>query len=84
MSNARKRYTKQSAVGSVTSDMHTPRHTCKLWMNGFADESACVYGKAGNSRELAFAILSNAEYLNGEPINGVMLVRDIGQWQVVE
>ena len=73
-----------SVVGSATSNMHTPKHTCKLWMNGFANVSVCVYGKAGNFRERVCAILENVEYRNGEHINGVMRVKVTGQWQVVE
>ena len=82
MSNARKRYIMLSTVGSATSNMHTPRHTCKLWMNGSASASVCAYGRVGNSHVHACVTLSNAEYRNGERINGVMQVRGTGLWQV--
>ena len=56
MSNAKKHCTMQSAVGSVTLDMHMQRNTCKPWMNGFAGVSVCVYGRVGNAFELVSAI----------------------------
>ena len=56
MSSAKKHCTMQSAVGSVTLDMHMQRNTCKPWMNGFAGASACVYGRVGNVSELVSAI----------------------------
>ena len=69
----------QSVAGSTTSNMQMQRHTCKSWMNGFAGESVCVYGKAGNTQRRACEILLNVEYHSGVRINGAMRVRDIGQ-----
>ena len=84
MNDAKRCCITQYVDGSTTSNMHTPRHTCKLWMNGFASASACAYGKAGNFRERACAILSNVEYHSGVRISGGMQVRDTGQWQVAQ
>ena len=69
--------------GSTTLNMQMQRHICKPLMNGFADASECAYGRVGNSLGHVCVTLSNAESHNGEPINGVILVRDTGQWRAV-
>ena len=53
-------------------------------MNGYAGASVCAYGKVGNFHGHACVILSNAESRNGGLINGVLRVREIGQWRIVE
>lgn len=50
-------------------------------MNGIADASECVYGRVGNSHVRVCVILLNAESRHGEHTNGVIQVRDTGQWQ---
>ena len=67
-------------AGSTTLSMQMQRHICKPWMNGFADASECAYGRVRNSPGHVCVTLSDAEYHNGEPINGVILVGDTGQW----
>ena len=67
--------------GSTTLSMQRQRQLFKDWMNGFADASECPYERVGNSLGHVCVTLSNAEYHNGEPINGVILVRDTGQWR---
>ena len=84
MNDAKRYCIIQSVDGSVTLNMHMLSRIFKSWTNGFVVVSVCVYGKVGNSPKHACTTLSNVEYLNGVHINGVMQVRDIGQWRIVE
>ena len=81
MNDARRYCTMPPVDGSTTLSMQMQRQLFKAWMNGFADASECAYGRVGNSLGHVCVTLSNAEYHNGEPINGVILVRDTGQWR---
>ena len=82
MNDARRCCITQSVAGSATSNTQMQGNPCKLLINGFAGAYVCAYGKVGNYRRHACAILANAEYQNGVHINGVMRVRGVGQWQV--